>query len=430
MFLPDPKAMHKQAALDAYERGRSDAGALISAALARLPGDQQLLIADASVSTMAGADDALERLTKALRADPQWTEGHRALVQLRTMFALPNALSSIEDAMAIHPYDAHLLIAYLGMLGGTGRYEEAASKARNFRDQTCDIAGLRLIEARFMGFAGKPHKAQSLLDKLPAGTPELDYELARNAMRLVRWDDASRAIDRAIGADANGPRVTSADKNQYDIGIWALAELCWRQLGDPRHAWLFDRETMTGQFPLPIEKSDLAEVLRLLPRLHVMHSAPLGQSVSGGTQTLHDLQRREEPAIAALFDAARHVLGAFTKQLGALSADHPLRALCGRMPDITASWSIRLTGGGRHFPHLHNSGLVSSAMHLAIPRGLEEGEGALELGRPPEDITGGPPPAATIMPKPGNLVLFPSYLYHGTSQFSQGERLTVAFDAR
>lgn len=417
MFLPDPKTMHKQAALDAYERGHSDAAGLIAAALAHFPDDEKLIIADASVRAMAGADGALQRLSDTLDTKPQWTAGHSALVQLKTMFALPQPLASIEGAMAKHPDDAHLMIAYLGLLGGAGRYAEASRKARNFRKETCDIAGLRLIEARFMGFAGEAKQAQSLLAGLPADTPELNYELARNAMRLDRWDDASAAIDAMIAGQSR------------DIGMWALAELCWRQLDDPRHAWLFNRERMTGQFKLPIEKADLAEVLRLLRRLHVMHSAPLGQSVSGGTQTLDDLQRREEPAIAALFDAARGVLSEFTQQLGKLSRDHPLRALSGRMPDITASWSIRLTGGGRHFPHLHNSGLVSSAMHLTIPNGLDEGEGALELGRPPEDILGGPPPAATIMPKPGHLVLFPSYLYHGTSHFKGGERLTVAFDA-
>jgi len=30
--------------------------------------------------------------------------------------------------------------------------------------------------------------------------------------------------------------------------------------------------------------------------------------------------------------------------------------------------------------------------------------------------------------EPGRLVLFPSYLYHGTRPFSAGERLSVAFD--
>ncbi|MDQ3144496.1 MAG: 2OG-Fe(II) oxygenase family protein [Pseudomonadota bacterium] len=39
-------------------------------------------------------------------------------------------------------------------------------------------------------------------------------------------------------------------------------------------------------------------------------------------------------------------------------------------------------------------------------------------------------PIAAIAPAPGTLVLFPSFLYHGTRPFPAGERLSVAFDAR
>jgi hypothetical protein len=35
-----------------------------------------------------------------------------------------------------------------------------------------------------------------------------------------------------------------------------------------------------------------------------------------------------------------------------------------------------------------------------------------------------------IEPKPGRLVLFPSYFWHGTRPFAAGERLSVAFDVQ
>ena len=38
------------------------------------------------------------------------------------------------------------------------------------------------------------------------------------------------------------------------------------------------------------------------------------------------------------------------------------------------------------------------------------------------------PPTKLIEPKPGRLALFPSWMWHGTRPFGQGERLTVAFD--
>jgi hypothetical protein len=55
-------------------------------------------------------------------------------------------------------------------------------------------------------------------------------------------------------------------------------------------------------------------------------------------------------------------------------------------------------------------------------------EGWLELGRPPPDLKMDLEPIETIEPEPGYLVLFPSYLYHGTRRFPAGERMSVAFD--
>ena len=39
-------------------------------------------------------------------------------------------------------------------------------------------------------------------------------------------------------------------------------------------------------------------------------------------------------------------------------------------------------------------------------------------------------PSRMVQPLPGRLVLFPSYLWHGTVPFEGGERLTIAFDVR
>jgi hypothetical protein len=59
----------------------------------------------------------------------------------------------------------------------------------------------------------------------------------------------------------------------------------------------------------------------------------------------------------------------------------------------------------------------------------EEGAGCLTLGdstSPTLDV--GLPPFRTVEPRPGRLVLFPSYMWHGTRPFGKGERVTVAFD--
>jgi ectoine hydroxylase-related dioxygenase (phytanoyl-CoA dioxygenase family) len=53
----------------------------------------------------------------------------------------------------------------------------------------------------------------------------------------------------------------------------------------------------------------------------------------------------------------------------------------------------------------------------------------LRLGQPPFPTE--PPLAAArhVRPAPGKLVLFPSYMWHGTEPFTTDEsRMTIAFD--
>jgi len=50
------------------------------------------------------------------------------------------------------------------------------------------------------------------------------------------------------------------------------------------------------------------------------------------------------------------------------------------------------------------------------------------VGGPPANLNLPLEPLCRIEPMPGRLALFPSFMFHGTKPFSEGERLTAAFD--
>jgi len=52
------------------------------------------------------------------------------------------------------------------------------------------------------------------------------------------------------------------------------------------------------------------------------------------------------------------------------------------------------------------------------------------LGEPQKELGINLPPFRYIEPRVGQLVLFPSWVWHGTVPFQEGERLTTAFDVR
>ena len=64
-----------------------------------------------------------------------------------------------------------------------------------------------------------------------------------------------------------------------------------------------------------------------------------------------------------------------------------------------------------------------------IPASIaDDAGGLLELGRPPADLMLVLEPLCVLQPRQGHLALFPSTLYHGTTPFGTGIRITVAFD--
>ena len=82
--------------------------------------------------------------------------------------------------------------------------------------------------------------------------------------------------------------------------------------------------------------------------------------------------------------------------------------------------------------HVHPKGWISSAYYVSVPPEVQDAKarsGWLKFGEPRYPT---PSLAAefAVQPEPGMLVLFPSYLWHGTTAiFGETPRTTIAFDA-
>jgi uncharacterized protein (TIGR02466 family) len=100
--------------------------------------------------------------------------------------------------------------------------------------------------------------------------------------------------------------------------------------------------------------------------------------------------------------------------------------------DFAASWSVRLHRYGYHTMHIHPLGWISSAYYVQVPAevaGSDQAGGGLKFGEPDIDLGEAGTARRRIQPAVGRLVLFPSYMWHGTVPFeSDGPRTTVAFD--
>jgi uncharacterized protein (TIGR02466 family) len=164
---------------------------------------------------------------------------------------------------------------------------------------------------------------------------------------------------------------------------------------------------------------------------HSYQHHPINQSLRHGSQSMHLLTGSSAPAIQAFFQAIDTPIREHMAKLG--KGDDPLRRRNTFDYRLQGAWSVRLRPGGFHRDHFHPDGWLSSAFYVETPdEALEsdDRQGWIRFGKPPFATEPPMEPAHYVKPKRGRLVLFPSYMWHGTVPFTTDEsRLTIAFDA-
>ncbi|HEX8308325.1 MAG TPA: putative 2OG-Fe(II) oxygenase [Allosphingosinicella sp.] len=409
--------------------------------------------------------------------------GRQALEALATGFALglDSALSWQVKARA------HLACGELGQ--AEAAYREASARAPDFAALAAEWADFRwmargdlaaalvplhrafhagalpapllLAKAKLYASAGDPEQAAALLDRAAAhlpDEPQLAVAAAQAALEAGRLADAERHVRRAsflAPADAAvlvqsaiislalgraEPALLSVRKAlaaaPLDQSVLAWAATAARAAGDPLYRELCDYESMVGVYDLEppsgwATRSDfLRDLTAALDKHHVMAEHPSAQSLRHGTQTTYRLSGSSDPAIQAFFKALEEPLRAHLAKLG--PGGDPLRRRNSGGYRIVGAWSVRLRSGGFHLDHMHNEGWISSAFYVETPDGAldrESREGWLRLGQPPFRTVPEQPAERFVRPVPGRLVLFPSYMWHGTVPFHTDERrTTIAFD--
>jgi len=323
-------------------------------------------------------------------------------------------------------------------------------------------APLLLAKATLYDAAGAPERAAGLLEAASRKLPDdafIAMAATEFALRLERVDEAERYVGLAEAIDPGSRSVLQyaaivdlakarpdaalaklrqalADHPQ-DQSLWGWAATAARAAGDPLYEELCDYDAVVAAYDIatpdgwPTLGAYLAELAKELKDIHLYQQHPTNQSLRHGSQSMHLLSGAKAPAIRAFFKAIDAPIREHMAKLG--EGTDPLRRRNTFDYRIQGAWSVRLKPGGFHRDHFHPEGWLSSAFYVETPDAALESadrQGWIRFGQPPF-ITDPPlPPAHFVRPKPGRLVLFPSYLWHGTVPFTTDEaRMTMAFDA-
>lgn len=382
---------------------------------------------------------AHQRVRRLTRDVPDYRPAHAMLAHL--LWEHGAALAPGEDprdafraVVTSRPDDRALHADYIRFLLDAGHAAEALERTRALFAGGAEpvLIGAELRALELLGEhaeAGRRYAEELSRLRGDAGFMSL------YARHLLRVGNPAASAARALEALEFAP---------LDQSLLAYLGVAWRMLDDPREHWLCDYERLVVEVDVTppaghASREAFLDVVRsTLTALHTASREPVNQSLRHGSQTSGHLFGRRDPVIAALRDALAAAIATGMERQRAMLPDdamHPfLRRRRGTVR-FTGSWSVRLASSGRHVEHFHPQGWVSSAFYVSLPPSIVAARdpgfaGCIQFGQPPSDLGLGLGPRRTVRPREGRLVLFPSYLWHGTVPFSDtAPRLTVAFDA-
>ncbi|HZX23206.1 MAG TPA: tetratricopeptide repeat protein [Woeseiaceae bacterium] len=374
-------------------------------------------------------EGAIAAYRRALERNPLDTESHRNLnTLLWQQEQLDDYLGSYRRALADYPAAEPLRQAYAMALAQQEDFAGAERVLREGLAETPESPELKSLLAYSLEGQDRWDEALAMHGEAVVTTGSVPNHRISYARALLACRRPEEALEQAKPGAALMP---------FNQRALAYLGLCWRMLGDKRDAYLNDYENLVGVYELPVPPgyANIHEfnerLAQVLDGLHIGKRHPAEQTLRGGSQTMGDLFSRSEPEIRELVASLRQCIADYISRFPD-NPEHPLFSRRSEGFDFAASWSVRLARGGFHTMHTHPLGWISSAYYVQVPEEVSESDahgGGIKFGEPDIDIGEHGQARRRIQPQVGRLVLFPSYMWHGTVPFeSDAPRMTVAFD--
>jgi tetratricopeptide (TPR) repeat protein len=371
-------------------------------------------------------DEAEANYGQALRRRPAMADAQRELAQLVWMRTadVAKATRVLDQALAAHPHDAGLQLVKAKALEFSGDPAGGYGVLRAAADQGAGLL-MEVMAADAAARTGQLEAAQRHAEAACRLDPHSPMAQSMLAQTWLAVGQADRALPVIEGLRRRLPN------DQFTLALQATA---WRLLDDPRRTELSDYANLVRGWRLdtppgwPNLSAYLADLAAALVGEHAFMTHPFEQSLRHGSQAPNILNAAH-PAIRAFPEAVSGPIQAHIDELGA-GSDPVRRRNTGRWR-FQGVWSVRLRPNGFHADHVHPDGWLSSACYIDLPAAVDgDGrEGWIKFGEPGIPVQPPLPPEHYVQPEPGLLVLFPSYMWHGTAPFSgQDSRLTIAFD--
>ena len=368
-------------------------------------------------------NEAIASYTKGLAINPQDARGHFNLgTALRDNGQLAQAVESYQRAIQLFP---NYTDAYSN-LGETyrdqGNMEVAIKEYQKALALNPQHPNANYNMAEFLYLAGRFDEAVQFFE-----TSQLDDWQARSLYCLYKaqhFETFKTKLDEVVRTKKHtAPFIaTLAAHYAINFGVENPYNFC-------KDSFQFVYQRSIPELAEP-NSPLLKALLRDIENTHIETRAQ--GMIINGKQSAGNLFKRPEASFRKLGELVQQEFINYKNKF--TGADCALIQSFPEELEFTSSWYVRLRRGGFVDKHIHEIGWISGAVYLAMPTPVADPhEGGFEYGfhgdHYPQNHENFP--VGIAKPKVGDIVLFPSSLFHRTIPFqAEDYRICVAFDLR
>jgi uncharacterized protein (TIGR02466 family) len=334
-------------------------------------------------------DEAIKSYQQAIQLFPNYADAHSNLGEtLRDQGNMQEAIISYQNALALNPNHPSANYNMAEFLYLAKRYDEAI-----------------------------PHFEMSQLDDWQERSMYCLY-------KAERFDEFKNKLDAIVESGSHTAPFLATLSTHYAINFG---------VDDPYN---FCKNGLDFVYKAAIPELSTPNSPLLQALLDDINNAEIAERVQGmlhnGKQSAGNLFKRPEQSFRTLAELVKKEFIHYKNKFA--GADCELIKSFPEELEFTSSWFVKMRQGGHLDSHIHEIGWISGAVYLAMPSDKKSPEeGAFEYGTHGDNYPQKHSnfPLGAVIPNVGEIVLFPSSLFHRTIPFtSNEERICIAFDLK
>ena len=401
-------------------------------------------------------DEAVAAYRKALAIEPGFFEAYGNMgTILQQQGKLDEAIASYRQALTIHQ-DARGHFNLATALRDQGRLDDAIASYGDALALAPDYAEAHSNLGEALRDQGRMPEAVASYQQALAINPELpqaSYNMAQFLYEAGRLDEAIAYFEKSKLDDWQERTLYCLYKTEkYDAfrqGLQAMSETSGHTSPflatlSTHHAanfhvedhYNFCKNPMDFVYHNRIEALADADSPLLSELLRDIENAVIAERKQGrlhnGIQSAGNLFKRAEASFRQLAALVQQEIETYRRRF--TGADCELMQAFPDSTEFSSSWYVKMRQGGHLTSHIHETGWLSGSVYLSLPKDRGNGsDGSIEFSTHGDNYPQQHSdfPVRAIAPAVGDIVLFPSSLFHRTLPFNGNEeRICVAFDLK